>query len=274
MKQSVALIQMLVSMDKDASIKTAEKMIREATKNGCKIVVLPEMWNCPYSNQYFKEYGETEKGKTYNFMASIAKEADIYLVGGSIPEISMGKVFNTCFFFGPKGDLIGKHRKAHLFDIDVPGRVTFKESETLTAGDKATVVETEFGKVGLAICYDVRFPELFRKMTLMGAKTIILPAAFSVPTGEAHWEVSLRARALDNQVYLLACSPARDKLGPSQAYGGSWIVGPWGEIVNMAKEEETIVYGEIDFDRVDEVREQLPLLKHRRPELYELGEAK
>lgn len=268
MKQSVALIQMLGSMEKKTSIKKAEGMIREASDKGAKLVVLPEMWDCPYSPQYFKEYGEEEKGETFNFMASMAKEFNIYLVGGSIPEIDKGKIYNTCFFFDPDGKMIGKHRKAHLFDIDIPGRITFKESETLTAGDKVTVVDTNFGKVGLAICYDIRFPEMFRKMALLGAKTIIVPAAFSVPTGEAHWEISLRARALDNQVYLLACSPGRDIKGPYQAYGGSGIVGPWGEILALANEKETIVYGEIDLDRVDEVREQLPLLKHRRPELY------
>lgn len=259
-------------MEKEASIKKAGKMIREASNNGAKLVVLPEMWNCPYSPQYFKEYGETEKGKTFNFMAEIAKEQSIYLVGGSIPELEAGKVFNTCFFFDPNGKLIGKHRKAHLFDIDVPGIVTFLESEVLSPGDKATVVETEFGKVGIAICYDIRFPELFGKMALLGAKVIILPAAFSIPTGEAHWEISLRARALDNQVYLLACAPARDENGIYQAYGGSGIIDPWGTVVTLANEGETIVYGEIDIDRVDEVRQQLPLLKHRRPELYKLGE--
>ena len=274
MKLSLALVQMMGSMDKTASIEKAHKMILEASKNGARLLVLPEMWNCPYSSEYFKDYAEPENGLTYNFMASIAKAANIYLVGGSIPESYQGKVFNTCFFFDPQGELIGKHRKAHLFDIDVPGKVKFMESETLTAGDKVTVVDTEFGKVGLAICYDVRFPELFRKMALMGAKIIVLPAAFSVPTGEAHWEVSLRARALDNQVYMLACSPARDINGPYQAYGGSCIVDPWGEFQHIAQAEETIIYGEIDLARVDEVREQLPLLKHRRPKLYELGDVK
>ncbi len=264
----LALIQMMGSMDKDLSIKKAGKMIDEACKNGSRLVVLPEMWNCPYSSEYFRGYGEPENGPTYNFMSTIANESNIYLVGGSIPEIHEGKVFNTCFFFGPNGKLIGKHRKAHLFDINLPGKMIFQESETLTAGNKVTVVDTEFGKIGLAICYDVRFPELFRKMALMGANIIILPAAFSVPTGEAHWEISLRTRALDNQVYIVACSPARDIKGPYQAYGGSAIVDPWGEIMEIAGQEETIIYSDIDLNRVDEVREQLPLLKHRRPELY------
>lgn len=272
MDLSLALLQMIGSIKKDESIKKADKMIRQASKNGANLIVLPEMWNCPYSSQYFKAYGESEKGKTFNFMASIAKEEGVYLVGGSIPEFADGKVFNTSFFFDPKGVLIGKHRKAHLFDIDIPGRVTFIESETLTAGDKTTVVDTKFGKIGLAICYDIRFPEIFRNMALLGAEIIVLPAAFSVPTGEAHWEISLRARALDNQVYLLACSPARDDDGVYQAYGSSAIIDPWGKIIEMAKTEETIVYGNIDLNRVEEVRSQLPLLKHRRPELYKLGD--
>lgn len=269
MKIKVALLQMKGSMVKQETWKKAEQMVKEAAARGVDLVVLPEMWNCPYANPYFLPFSEEEGGETYQLMSRLARENGIHLVGGSIPERQGERVYNTSFFFDDKGNLLGKHRKAHLFDIHVPGKIAFMESEILTPGDGATVIDTKFGKIGLAICYDVRFPELFRKMALTGARAIILPAAFSVPTGEAHWEISLRARALDNQVYMLACSPSRALEGPYQAYGGSCIVDPWGQVLEMAGQEECIIYGQLDWERLQEVREQLPLLKHRRPELYE-----
>lgn len=178
------------------------------------------------------------------------------------------KVYNTSFSFDREGNLIGKHRKVHLFDIDVKGGIRFMESDTLTPGQDVTIIDTEYCKIGVAICYDVRFPELSRKMALEGAKVIVLPAAFNLTTGPAHWDLTMRARALDNQVYFAAVSPARDMEGPYQAYGSSCIVTPWGEFSGKADEKETIVYGEIDLDYVDSVRDQLPLLKHRREEIY------
>ena len=142
------------------------------------------------------------------------------------------------------------------------------ESDTLTAGEDMTVVETEFCKIGVAICYDVRFPEWFRKMALDGAKLIILPAAFNTTTGPAHWDITMRARALDNQVYFAANAPARNENGIFVAYGNSCIVSPWGDFIAHADEKEQILYADIDLNKEEEVREQLPLLKHRRPELY------
>ncbi|MEG2199625.1 MAG: carbon-nitrogen hydrolase family protein, partial [Anaerovorax sp.] len=188
--------------------------------------------------------------------------------GGSIPELDNDKVYNTSFIFDKNGHIIGKHRKMHLFDIDVKGGISFKESDTLTAGNEMTVFDTEYGKMGVAICYDVRFPELFRKMTLAGAKLIILPAAFNMTTGPAHWDLSMRARALDNQIYFAAVSPARDVDSSYVAYGNSCIVTPWGEFCAKTDSREGILYGEIDFDYIEQVRGELPLLLHRRPDLY------
>ena len=144
------------------------------------------------------------------------------------------------------------------------------ESDTLTPGENTTVIETEYGKIGVAICYDVRFPELSRNMALAGAKLIVLPAAFNLTTGPAHWDLTMRARALDNQVYFAACSPARDMDGVYQAYGNSCIASPWGEFIAHTDETESVIYGDIDFDYVDGIRQQLPLLKHRKKELYNL----
>ncbi len=264
----IGLCQMKGSFDKQESMKTAEKAIRQAAENGAAVISLPEMWNCPYSNDYFREYSEAEDGKTVNFLSELAAKLGVYLIGGSIPELDGDKVYNTSFSFDRSGNIIGKHRKVHLFDIDVKDGIRFMESDTLTAGRDMTVIDTEYCKIGVAICYDVRFPEWFRKMALAGAKLIVLPAAFNMTTGPAHWDLTMRARALDNQVYFAANSPARDENGPYQAYGGSCIVDPWGKFIAHADEKECVIYGDIDLDHVEDIRQQLPLLKHRRAELY------
>lgn len=264
----IGLCQMKGSFDKQESMKTAEKFVREAAANGADVISLPEMWNCPYSNDYFREYAEKADGKTVEFLSGLAADLGVYLVGGSIPELDGDKVYNTSFSFDRSGNVIGKHRKVHLFDIDVKDGIRFMESDTLTAGCDMTVIDTEFCKIGVAICYDVRFPEWFRKMALAGAKLIILPAAFNMTTGPAHWDLTMRARALDNQVYFAANSPARDENGPYQAYGGSCVADPWGAFVAHADEKECIIYADIDLDRVESIRQQLPLLKHRRENLY------
>ena len=264
----IALCQTHVSMEKEQNLAKAEAMIREAAAKGAQVAALPEMFNCPYSNKYFREYAEETGGKTVRLLSSLAKELKIYLVGGSIPELDQGNVYNTSFSFNRDGEIIGRHRKIHLFDVDVKGGVRFKESETLIPGESVTVLNTEYCKIGVAICYDVRFPELFRKMALDGTRLVILPAAFNMTTGPAHWELIMRARALDNQIYFAAVSPARDTEGPYQAYGHSCVVNPWGEFCGKTDSRESIVYAEIDLAYLEAVRDQLPLLKHRRPSLY------
>ena len=266
----IALCQMATFMDKEDNKAKAKKLVEKAAANGAQVVVLPEMWNTPYSNNYFRPFAEPQDGPTVRFLSDLAKNNDVYLIGGSISELDDGKVYNTSYSFDRQGNIIGKHRKVHLFDIDVEGGIRFMESDTLTAGDKTTVIETEYGKIGVAICYDVRFPELSRNMALAGAKLIVLPAAFNMTTGPAHWDLTMRARALDNQVYFAACSPARDEDGVYVAYGNSCIASPWGEFVAHAEEKETIIYGDIDFDYVDSIRQQLPLLRHRKKDLYNL----
>lgn len=267
MKFTLGLCQIKGSFDKEVSKRRAAEAVRHAAEKA-QMVSLPEMWNCPYVSKYFREYGEPEGGDTFQFLSRLAKDNDIVLIGGSIPEIDGDKVYNTAYCFDRQGKLIGKHRKAHLFDVDIKGGIRFMESEILSPGDKATVIDTEYGKIGVAICFDVRFPEFFGKMSSEGAKLVVLPAAFSKKTGEDHWEFSLRGRALDNQIYLAAASPARDMESSYICYGYSRIIDPWGRVLDSAGTEEATVYGEIDFDYVDDVRNQLPILKNRRPELY------
>ena len=233
-------------------------------------MALPEMFNCPYSNNYFREFGEPEEGETVKTLSALAKELGIYLIGGSIPELEAGKVYNTCYCFDREGRMIGKHRKMHLFDIDVKDGIRFMESETLTPGDKMTVIDTEFCKIGIVVCYDVRFPELMRLMALAGAELVVLPAAFNMVTGPAHWDLTMRMRALDNQLYFAAVSPARDIQGAYQAYGNSCVASPWGEFSAHTDETEGILFCDIDLERVKKVRRELPLLQHRREDVYRM----
>lgn len=268
MKFLTALLQMNSSLEKEESLAKAKKNIEEASRKGADFVMLPEMWNCPYANKYFRDYSEPEGGAAYTFLSEMAKETSTYIIGGTIPEEDSGNIYNTCFVFDRDGLCIGKHRKAHLFDVQLPGKIAFMESKTLTPGDKTTVVDTEFCKVGIAICYDVRFPDMFRKMALEGAKFIALPAAFSDSTGKAHWDTVMKARAIDNQVYFAAVSPGKNPAGLFVAHGHSCLVDPWGRLLCEAGEGEEILYGEVDLDYEEEIRGQLPLLKHRREELY------
>jgi len=261
---------MLVGADKEENIQNAQRLIRKAAEDGSQVVVLPEMFNCPYARRYFPIFAETFPGKTTEALSQLAKELGIYIIGGSIPEREGDAIYNTSYIFAKDGSLIGRHRKMHLFDIDIEGGIRFKESEVLTAGNDVTVVETEYCKIGVAICYDMRFPELMRLMALEGAQVIVVPAAFNMTTGPAHWEVTMRARAVDNQVYFVAASPARNPEGPYLAYGHSAIVDPWGRVLREADEKECVIVEEIDLETVQKIRRELPLLQHRRTDRYQL----
>lgn len=264
----LALIQMKVSEDKAQNVQRAMDNVNRLAGRGAQVIVLPEMFNCPYDTNCFAEYAELEGGETWLEMSHAARKNNIYLIGGSIPEREGKKIYNTCFIFGPDGEQIGKHRKLHLFDININKGQSFKESDAVTAGKSVTIVETQFGKIGVALCYDIRFPELSRKMVLKGAKMLVYPAAFNMTTGPVHWELLFRSRAVDNQVFTVGCAPARDEESNYITYGHSIVVSPWGDVVGSLNEEEGFLMGVVDFTEVERMREQLPLLKHRRPELY------
>ncbi len=269
---NLGICQMEVGTEKENNLEKARVLVKEAVEKGADMVALPEMWNCPYSNKFFVKFAEEEGGNTYRFMSELSKELGIYLIGGSIPEkvISNGeqKIYNTSYIFDREGKLIGKHRKVHLFDIDIKEKITFKESDTLTAGDSFNSIDTEFGKIGVAICFDIRFPEGFRKMALEGAKLIILPGAFNMNTGPAHWHTTIKIRAVDNQVYFAGVAPARVESKYYVSYAHSCVFNPWGdEEVDLGKNEGVSVC-EIDLDYLESIREQLPLLSARMPESY------
>ena len=270
----IALIQMSVQADKRRNVEKALQKLREAKAGGAEIAVLPEMFCCPYGDgdAVFHANAEGSGGMAQQMLSRAARELSLYVVGGSIPEVENGKLYNASFVYGPEGQLLARHRKAHLFDISVEGGQQYRESATFAPGDQITTFETKFGTMGLCICFDMRFEELSRCMALRGARVIFAPAAFNMTTGPLHWELLFRQRAVDNQLFTVGVSPARDEHAGYVAYGNSIAVDPWGAVLCRAGGEETTLYADLDLDQIASVRRQLPILSARRTDLYELRE--
>ena len=271
-KIKIAAIQMPTVADKMENVRTVKAYLEKIRDENLDFVILPEMFCCPYQTENFPIYAEKEGGPVWQQLSAYAKQYGVYLIGGSMPEKDAeGNVYNTCYVFDREGKQIGKHRKVHLFDIDIKGGQTFKESDTLTAGDSDTVFDTEFGKMGVMLCFDIRFPELSRMMVNDGTRIVFVPATFNMTTGPAHWELSFRTRALDNQIYMVGCAPARDVSAGYISWGHSIVTDPWGRVTGMLDENEGILLAELDMDYEEQVREELPLLKSRRKDIYQLA---
>ena len=268
----IGIVQMQTSENKEMNINKAKEGIEEVVKKGAEIVILPEIFNSPYDTKKFREYSEEKNGKTWSFLSSIAKKNKIYLIGGSIPEKENDKVYNTSFIFDSEGNQISRHRKMHLFDIDVKGGQSFKESESLTPGNSICVFNTPYCKIGLCICFDMRFPELSRLMVLKGAQIIIVPAAFNMTTGPPHWESMFKQRAIDNQCFTIGVAPARNEKASYISYANSIVVNPWGNIIYRANEKESFDVFDIDLSEINSIRKQLPLLSARRSDIYTIKE--
>lgn len=265
----IAQIQSHVYIDKMKNLEQLEERLEELAWQKPDLVMLGEMFCCPYETKLFPVYAEPEEGPVWRELSRLAKKHGVYLAAGSVPERDgEGRVYNTAYVFDRAGRQIGKHRKVHMFDIQVEGGQHFKESETLTPGDKCTVFDTEFGKVGLCICFDFRFPELARKMVLDGARLILVPAAFNMTTGPAHWELMFRGRAVDNQCFVAGTSCARDREAGYVAWGHTLLVSPWGDVIEEMDEREGVMVHDIDLSYADKVRAELPLLSARREEVY------
>lgn len=262
----IALCQLSVTSNKSQNIKSACGAIQNAVKsNNAELVVLPECFNSPYGTKFFPEYAEKlDNSETLKAISECAKENNVYVVAGSIPTLENEKYYNTSTVFNSSGELIAVHRKVHLFDIDIPGKITFRESEILSPGKQLTYFDIkrdgkEIIRVGLGICFDVRFAEMAQILTQKGCKLLVYPGAFNMTTGPAHWELLARGRAIDNQLWVAMCSPARNPSAGYVAWGHSLVVNPYAEVVAEAQEkEETVVY-EIDINRVDEIRNQIPV---------------
>ncbi|MFQ5684611.1 MAG: carbon-nitrogen hydrolase family protein [Candidatus Binatia bacterium] len=266
MKFLAAAVQMLASANKDENLEEAQGNIREAAARGAKVVVIPEVFNWRGDKEEEKHSAEPIPGPTADSMAHLAQELGIYLLSGSLLEEIPGddKVYNTSLLFDPKGNLLACYRKIHLFDVDIERGVSTLESETRRPGRDVVVANTEFCPMGLTVCYDLRFPELYRGLVDRGAQVIFVPAAFTAVTGEAHWEPLLRARAIENQVYMIAPNQVGKHPQSFTTYGNSMIVDPWGRVIARASDCPGIIFGEIDLTYLAQVRAELPSLSHRR----------
>ena len=269
---TVAQVQMRVTRDKAENIAAACRLIRRAAEQGAEFVMLPEMFCCPYENGAFRPYGEEQDGPAQRALSALAAELGIWIVGGSIPELEGNRVYNTSFVYDSAGRQVARHRKMHLFDISVEGGQTFRESDTLSPGGEITVFDTPWGKMGLCICFDLRFEELARLMALRGARVIFVPAAFNMTTGPAHWELLFRQRAVDNQLFTVGTSPARSESETYVAWGHSIVCDPWGSVLHQCGAGEEISITSLDLHRVESVRRQLPILRARREDIYFMGQ--
>jgi deaminated glutathione amidase len=263
-----AAVQMASGPDRAANLERARALVREAAARGARLVVLPEVfaWRGPRGGE--AAIAETIPGPTTTTLGELARELRIHLCAGSLLEAAAGEArpYNTSCLIGPSGDLLARYRKIHLFDVDLPGRVAVQESATRAPGDEVVVVPTECGTLGLSVCYDLRFPELYRRLVRGGAQVLLVPSAFTFPTGAAHWEVLCRARAVENQCYVVA--PNQSGMSPHgfADYGDSLIADPWGRVLARAGDGEGVATAEIDLGYLTRVRRELPALAHRRLE--------
>ncbi|HZZ72346.1 MAG TPA: carbon-nitrogen hydrolase family protein [Pirellulales bacterium] len=266
-KFMAAAIQMHAGSEKPANLATAERLVRTAAQRGAALIVLPEMFNCWTNHEGLVRAAEPIPGPTSEAAAAWARAAGAILVAGSLAERAAlpQHAYNTSLVFGPDGALLAKYRKQHLFDIAWPGAVAVRESDSFLRGETAAATSTELGVIGQAICYDLRFPELFRALADQQAQIVAIPSAFSRATGAAHWSVLLRARAIENQTFVVAANQCGSGAHAMATYGHSQIIDPWGEVLATAAEEtEAIVLAELDLAQLREIRARLPALEHRR----------
>ena len=264
-----AAVQLNSKDDKQRNLESAQRLVRAAADDGAELIALPEKWNLLAEGEALLAGAEPLDGPTIAAARSWARELGVHLVAGSIAERhpEHEKLFNTSVLIDADGEIDAIYRKIHLFDVDVGG-VAYRESEHEDPGTEIVVAQAGDVPVGLTVCYDLRFPELYRILALRGARVLVVPAAFTLHTGKDHWEPLLRARAIENQAFVLAPNQVGEAPPHYHSYGRSMIVDPWGVVLASAPDEETFVAAELDFARQDRVRESLPSLANRRPESY------
>lgn len=262
----VAAVQMNSGADKARNLETATSWIRRAAALGAKLVGLPENFSWMGPEPERPSAAEPLDGPTLSRMAALARELSITLLAGSVLEAGApgGRLYNTSALFGPDGTRLGVYRKMHLFDVEIGDGATYRESAAVAPGTEVVVADTPVGRVGLSICYDMRFPELYRAMANRGATLVTVPAAFTVMTGKDHWEVLLRARAIENQCYVLAPAQHGRHSERRQTYGHSMLIDPWGLVVARASDGEGLALGALNMDLLADIRRKLPALSHRR----------
>jgi predicted amidohydrolase len=266
----VAVLQMNSGANKAENVATALGLIDRAAARGARLVVLPEVWPYLGPDHVNRENAEAIPGPIVDQLAARARRHGIYVHGGSIYELRDRDpgMYNTSIVIDPSGEIIARYSKIHMFDVVLAGDTQYQESATVTPGDEIVTVEIDGITVGLAVCYDLRFPELFRILALRGAQAIVLPAAFTLTTGKDHWETLIRARAIENAVYMIAAAQWGKHPPGNWCYGRSMIVDPWGTVVATASDGVGLARATVDAERVEAVRRQIPSLANRRPEAY------
>jgi len=267
-KFKTAVIQLDSRVDEGENLAQVQKYLSEAAAEGIRLAVLPE--TADYIGKELKEHAKEVPGGISEFFSGEAKKYGIYLHGGSITMKNPGgNPYNTSLFYLPDGSLLGKYSKLHMFDVDIADGLSQRESRNVCPGDEIVLMQTRLAVFGLAICYDLRFPELFRVMADQGAEVLILPANFTNTTGAAHWETLLRARAIENTCYVIACGQCGEKEAFT-AYGHSMVISPWGEVLADAGTSPGYVVAEIDLDYLADVRKRIPSLRNSRKDMYHL----
>lgn len=273
MTYRIAACQMNTQADKAANLAQAEQLLDEAARLGAQVAALPEMFNVLGTAEEVLAAREPEDGPTVTFLRQKARQHRMIVHGGSIPVAvpDSAKAWNTTLVIDATGEIVARYRKIHLFDIDISGQVAENESSRFAAGEEMVAFESDYGSFGLTICYDIRFPELYRALTLAGARVIFQPAAFTLYTGKDHWEALIRARAIENQVYMVSPAQIGVHAGSKRCFGSTMIVDPWGVVLARAPERVCVVTADIDYEHQEKIRRELPALQHRRPDLYERG---
>ncbi|XP_055614766.1 omega-amidase NIT2-like [Toxorhynchites rutilus septentrionalis] len=268
----IAALQLGSFSTKKEAIANANNQIRMAAKDkGAKLVILPECWNSPFNTKDFGRNAEQiPNGETSKAMAKAAADNNIYLVGGTYPEEDGGKLYNTCPVWGPKGEFLGKYRKMHLFEANIPGKVKYNEPSVNTPGNQFLTFNIGDLKVGVGICYDQRFAEFAGAYRQLGCDMLVYPSAFDTYTGPLHFELTAQSRALDNSMFVVLCSQARDNSQEFVSYGYSTVCDPWGRVMCRAGEEPEMLIADLDLRMLTDVKKQLPILHQKRNDIYEL----
>ena len=264
-----AAIQMASSPNIRSNLLEADKLIGEAVNAGAKLVALPENFALMGEHELDKVKAREidGEGPIQDFLSNVAKKYGVWVIGGTIPLAgdSDNKVKASCLVYDDRGERAGRYDKIHLFDVSVPDTdEEYRESDSIEPGSELIVLETPFGKLGLSVCYDLRFPELYRKLAAQGAEILVVPAAFTAQTGAAHWEVLLRARAIENLCYVIAPNQGGFHINGRKTFGHSMIIDPWGVVLDCNKSGGGFVCAEIDHERLEKVRTAFPVLQHRR----------
>lgn len=267
-KVKVAGVQLNASPEISENTKIVEDQVREAAGQGAKLIVTPEN-TCHMVFPQGKKLDTAPAEDAHGLLSraqELAQELDVWLLLGSLSiKVQEDKIANRSFMISDKGEIVARYDKIHLFDVDLAGGESYRESKNVQGGDKAVLADTPWGKVGMTICYDVRFPHLYRTLAHAGASILTVPAAFTVPTGKAHWHTLLRARAIENGAFVIATGQCGTHAGDRLTYGHSLIINPWGEVIAEAGEQPEIIYADLDMDEVTKARESIPALQHDRP---------